>query len=298
MRVLNWSYRVGCLQCSFNDKDLNEYVQLKKRRSVLQKKSAVQKIGRQFNNTWILGEDFCITLSGYPITSSESKYVWIISNVFSGSGIPSPSLGCNILLPYSTEPLNHLLTTLSLHMGHNFYATLLLIGSAAFVLHYQELIEQLRYCPIPLAFGVSGTGKTTALECALSLFGARDSRLCSKVTRAKIFYLCCECAGIPLGVVDPHSKSDIDKLLVDLYNGKKGATMGRGDRQPTSTAIIASNFSPADQGRLALFNYLAVLVVMVICNYIRRCASRCIMIPFRLPQLSMSLSQYMEIVAL
>ena len=95
-------------------------------------------------------------------------------------------------------------------------------------------------------------------------------------------------AGIPLGVDDPHSKSDIDKLLVDLYNGKKGATMGRGDRQPTST----------DQGRLALLNYLAVLVVMVICNYICRCASRCIMISFRLPQLSMSLSQYTEIVAL
>ena len=61
----------------------------------------------------------------------------------------------------------------------------------------------------------------------------------------------------PLGVDDPHSKSDIDKLLVDLYNGKKGATMGRGDRQPASTAIIASNFSPADQGRLALFNYFS-----------------------------------------
>ena len=81
MRVLNWSYRVGCLQCSFNDKDLNEYVQLKKRRSVLQKKVLCKKIGRQFNNTWILGEDFCITSSEYPITSSESKYVWI-SNVF------------------------------------------------------------------------------------------------------------------------------------------------------------------------------------------------------------------------
>ena len=75
----------------FYDKDLNEYVQLKKRRSVLQKKSAVQKIGRQLNYIWILGEDFCITSSGYPITSSESKYVWI-SNVFSGLGIPSPSL--------------------------------------------------------------------------------------------------------------------------------------------------------------------------------------------------------------
>ena len=42
MRVLNWSYRVGCLQCSFNDKDLNEYVQLREdlryRKKVLCKK--------------------------------------------------------------------------------------------------------------------------------------------------------------------------------------------------------------------------------------------------------------------
>ena len=95
MSVLNWSHWVGCLQCFFNDKDLNEYVQLKRSRSLLQKKSAVQKILSQFNNTWILGEDICITSRGYTITSSESKYVWI-SNVFSGSGIPSPSLGCNI----------------------------------------------------------------------------------------------------------------------------------------------------------------------------------------------------------
>ena len=43
-------------------------------------------------------------------------------------------------------------------MGHIFFATLPLIGSAALVLHYQDLIEQLRFCPIPLAFGVSGTG--------------------------------------------------------------------------------------------------------------------------------------------
>lgn len=249
MRLLNWSYKIGCLQCSFNDKELNEYIQLKKRLSPLQRKSAVQCIGKQSDHTWILGDNICISSSGIPMATSESNYVWI-SNVFFGAGIPSRTMACNISLPLSTELLNRFLTTLSLRLGHNFYSTLLLIGSAAFVLHYQNLIEQLRYCPIPLAFGVSGTGKTTALECALSLFGARDSRLYSKVTRAKKFDLCCECSGIPLGVDDPHSKSDINKLLVDLYNGKKGATMAKGDRQPSSAAIIASNFSPADQGRL------------------------------------------------
>ena len=134
-------------------------------------------------------------------------------------------------------------------MKHNFYPAVLLIGATAFVLHYQEVIENFRYCPIPLAFGESGTGKTTALESALSLLGAQETRIFSKVTREKIYDMCCDCGGLPLGVDDPHSRTDINKLLVDLYNGKKGATVGKGERQPTSTAIIASNFSPADQGR-------------------------------------------------
>lgn len=71
----------------------------------------------------------------------------------------------------------------------------------------------------------------------------------SKVTREKIFNLCCNCSGFPLGVDDLHSKSDINKLLTDFYNGKKGATVTKGEQQPTSMAIIVSNFSPADQGR-------------------------------------------------
>ena len=77
------------------------------------------------------------------------------------------------------------------------------------------------YCPIPIAFGPSGTCKTTALESALALLGANKSRNYSIVTREKIFHLCCESSGIPVGVDDPHSKTDIGKLLVELYNGKK-----------------------------------------------------------------------------
>lgn len=132
MRVLNWSYRVGCLQCSFNDKELNEYIQLKKRRSILHKKNAVQCIGKQADQSWILGENICISSAGSPITTAESKYIWI-SNVFSGPGIPSSSLACDISPPFSSEPLYHLLTALHLHLSHNFYSALLVIGSAAFV---------------------------------------------------------------------------------------------------------------------------------------------------------------------
>ena len=107
MRVLNWSYRVGCLQCYFTDKELNLYIQIKKRKNTLCKKNAVQIIGRQRDNTWVLGNNIYISCSGDEITASESDYVWI-SDVFSGPGVPSPSMSCTIDLPLSTEALGKL----------------------------------------------------------------------------------------------------------------------------------------------------------------------------------------------
>ena len=78
------------------------------------------------------------------------------------------------------------------------------------------------------------------------------TRVYSKVTREKTFDMCCDSSGLPLAVANPHSKSDISKLLVDLYNGKKGGSLGRGEKKPISTAIIAANFSPTDLARYIL----------------------------------------------
>ena len=44
MRGLNWSFRKGCLQCSFSDKDLNDFIQFKRRNSNVVKKKAVKKL--------------------------------------------------------------------------------------------------------------------------------------------------------------------------------------------------------------------------------------------------------------
>ena len=241
MRVLNLSYRVGCLQWSFTDNEMNEFIQLKKRSLTLSKNNAVQLVGKQPDGTWIVGGGICISTEGVQILESDSSFVWI-SDVFQGVGIPSPATACRISVPLTTGTLQPLLSTLADRLCHNFYPTLLVLGSAILVLHYQDFIEKLRYCPVSLVFG-----KTTALECAMALLGAQESRLYSKVTREKIFDMCCDSGGIPLGVNDPHSRNDINKLLVELYNGKKGAMIGKGERRPTSTAIIAANFSPVDQ---------------------------------------------------
>ena len=80
------------------------------------------------------------------------------------------------------QPLRVFLQALAERMGKNFYSIQLFLGAGTLVLNYQQFIKKLHYCPIPVAFGKSGTGKTTELECAMALLGARECRLYSKAT--------------------------------------------------------------------------------------------------------------------
>lgn len=58
------------------------------------------------------------------------------------------------------------------------------LTGAVMALHYQTFIQKLRSCPIMLAYGTSGTGKTTAIHCGLALLGADEFRLYHKVSAA------------------------------------------------------------------------------------------------------------------
>ena len=77
MRGLNWSFRKGCLQCSFSDKDLNDFIQFKRRNSNVVKKKAVEKIGRQQDGTWTLGYEVYISTEGKQLAEAECESVWI-----------------------------------------------------------------------------------------------------------------------------------------------------------------------------------------------------------------------------
>lgn len=85
------------------------------------------------------------------------------------------------------------------------------------------------------------------LRIALALIGADCCQLYSKITKQKVFQLCCE-GSLPIGVDDPESQNDINRLIIDLYNGAKSGTITRGELKPTAGAIIAANFAiPAIQ---------------------------------------------------
>lgn len=155
---------------------------------------------------------------------------------------------CNIELPLTTDPLHSLMASLRLHFEHNFMPCVLVMASVVIALHYQTFLKKFKSCPVPLAFGESGTGKTTALWCALALIGAQNNYFFSKLSKEKALQLCCT-LNIPIGIDDPQSKGDINRLIIDLFNGARNATFAHGSNKPTTTCIIAANFTSSDQQR-------------------------------------------------
>ena len=114
--------------------------------------------------------------------------------------------------------------------------------------HCVAFLKKFKSCPVLLAFGESGTGKTTALWCALALIGAQNNYFFSKLSKEKVLQLCCT-LNIPIGIDDPQSKGDINRLIIDLFNGARNATFAHGSNKPTTTCIIAANFTSSDQQR-------------------------------------------------
>ena len=125
--------------------------------------------------------------------------------------------------------------------------SMMLAGACCMALHYKQIVRKFLFCPVPIAFGKTpGTGKTTALCCGLSPLGVYPSRFVSKATYEKYSDLCCS-SYLPLGIDDPKSKSAISDLVISLFNGAKGATLKRGEQEPTAMAVISANFTTIEQ---------------------------------------------------
>ena len=254
MRCLNSSYRLACLQCSFTDKEVAEYIQQKKRDStMLPRKYAVKKVGKQPDGTWVLSHDVHLSSTGELIAINDSRYVWI-GDVFCGDGVASATDQCAIELPLTTDPLCSLMASLRDHYQHNFVPCVMTMAAGILCLHYPTMLKKCKSCPIPLVFGSSGTGKTTALLYALALYGAQDTHFYSKITKEKVLQICSH-TGIPIGVDDPQSRSEISRLMIDLYQGFANSTVSRGARKPCTTCMISANFTTLEQQRYALLHH-------------------------------------------
>ena len=63
MKMINASLPAGGLTCSVQDQQLSEYIQIKYRSTgVLPVKKAVQHVGKQDKNLWVMGPDVYILI--------------------------------------------------------------------------------------------------------------------------------------------------------------------------------------------------------------------------------------------
>lgn len=85
------------------------------------------------------------------------------------------------------------------------------------VMHYQTILQKFLFCPLPIAFGLSGTGKTAALRCGLVICRIHPSRFYSKASLEKYNDLCSD-SHLPLRVDDPRSKAAIRDLTMALFS--------------------------------------------------------------------------------
>ena len=101
---------------------------------------------------------------------------------------------CNPAVCYSITSLNqateNFIQVLKSVMKHNFFLCVFTMAGTVMALYYQTFIEKLRSCPIKLAYGQSGTGKTTALHYGLGLMGVHNLWFFCDLSPAKVFQLC------------------------------------------------------------------------------------------------------------
>ena len=83
MRMMNQSCGGGNFTCSFNDREMSEYIQYRKREDPVDVKSVATVLGEQPNgNIWILNKECYLDKHGsildpsdYPFTDSQITYL-------------------------------------------------------------------------------------------------------------------------------------------------------------------------------------------------------------------------------
>lgn len=249
---INSTFGSGGMVCSFNDKELAQYISWKRQcfhkdRSEYLPKVGVTSLGKQgCGDVWFFSENLAINSDGQQVDYSAHKYVWLKNSVLLGSNTKELSLEeitCDVKLPLSNKPFPVLLDTLETCPKHNFLSCVLMMGAGVMAFHYQELIRQFRLCPQVMATGPVSTGKSVSIQAALSLFGADNVKnhymKCSKafcLQRSSV-------SSLPFGIDDPTFPTDVGDVIVSYYNGTISANVACGSLLPLTCPLYSSNFT-------------------------------------------------------
>ena len=144
MKMINESFSTGGPTCSFQDQQVSEFIQAKRRLAThIPRKKVVKSVGPQNTDLWVLGSDVNINSEGRSISNEESEFIWI-SNLYNGPGVALNTSACLVSMPLSTMPLIELVETLETMMKHNFFPSVFTLAAFAKALHYEMIKKSLK----------------------------------------------------------------------------------------------------------------------------------------------------------
>ncbi|CAB3977626.1 Hypothetical predicted protein [Paramuricea clavata] len=226
---------------------MNEYIQHRKRTDVPTKNIATI-IGKQpGDNIWILIEGTFINEVGELLKPEDTNYIWL-SSIYSHSTIAALHSRCEVATPLTPMALEPLILKLFPLLEHNAFSAILMLDAGAMSWHYLTILENNKNCPVAVAYGPSGTGKTTGLFAALSIIGAHEPNFYSRGTKESYISILSK-QTVPIGLDDPQSSKNVSELLIDLFGGAMSKGITRGVQQPIGTVIASANFTPTDSAR-------------------------------------------------
>ena len=196
------------------------------------------------NSVWVLGPNLFIDRGRKILDAAQSDFVWL-GHLHTAPGLPGESAAVSIMRPLGSSALVKLIDAMQTILRHNYIPGLLTLGAGVMALHYAQLQQKRGHCHVPILWGNSQTGKTTALQCALSLYGCHRNTFYSRGTKEGYLQKCYS-STLPVGCDDPQSPATIGQMIVELFNGAKSTLVKSGDRMPLTTCMISANFNLAE----------------------------------------------------
>lgn len=199
----------------------------------------IDRYGVQADGTWVFSDDFQVLPDG-QVTDKHSTEWTFNPNLGKEDFIPSPQLA----------PQNGLVGLRSLMMAsqeffqENFPQVALAIGWTIAGLHRQDYHHIEHHFPLLNLHGEAGSGKTMAMEAALSLVGMNwgEQAILSRATTSALYEHGSKTSSLPFCWDDPQRDGikNFDELLKSWFNGKPRRVRGN-EQTPRSPLALTTN---------------------------------------------------------
>ncbi|XP_019619611.1 PREDICTED: uncharacterized protein LOC109466335 isoform X1 [Branchiostoma belcheri] len=132
-----------------------------------------------------------------------------------------------ISLPLSLSPMKEVVKVMRKAFQHNFMPSMYVMGHANMSMHAELVASRFDSCPVTVAVGPSGLGKTMALKTALSMIGIGENGYLRQFKREAVVSLA---SRTTLGCFmdDPHTLESRKEAAVDFYGMGGFYTLSRG----------------------------------------------------------------------